>query len=428
MKRLIYLLIPMLFMACGRAMNDEVISVNLSESLIEMNVGEYYTTLTAEVSPASAPVTWSSSDEQIVAVYDGILEGMSVGEATITAKAGNKKATCDVYVYSPDGRQIILNTYLVELQKGDTFSFVCHNAYGLPVEWSSSDSEIAEVNENGVVLAKKGGTAIIKATTELAEAEAVVAVKRNWGNYALVWSEDFEGNILDESVWNIETGTGKGGWGNNEKQYYTGRSENLRVQDGMLQIQALKEDYEGSAYTSARIQTKGKKSFKYGKMEARIKFPKGGGTWPAFWMLGNGAWPACGEIDIVEYVGNLPTRASFALHSSARHGGSPITNVKYFDYNLYEDFHTYGVIWEEEEDKGRDVIKFTVDGEVYFTVTESATTLNSTYYWPYQSDFYFILNLAIGGSMGGSIDDSIFNQDVIMYVDWIHVYQRQEIQ
>lgn len=429
MKRLILFLLPLWMMACIPSNNEDVLSLNLSESMIEMKVGEYNTTLTASVTPASAIVTWTSSDESIVTVDDGILEGKAMGMATITAKAGSKIATCDVYVSSEDGRQITLNTYLVELQKGDTFTFICRNVYGLPVEWSSSDESVVTINSDGVVTARKGGVAIIKATTSVAEDQAVVAVKRHWGNYTLVWEENFDGNSLDESVWNYETGTGNGGWGNQEKQYYTAREKNIRVKDGNLQIQAYKEDYNGSAYTSARIQTKGKKSFKYGKMEARIKFPAGGGTWPAFWMLGsNGAWPACGEIDIVEYVGNIPKRASFALHSSARHGGSPITKVTYFDNNLYEDFHTYGVIWEEEEDIGRDVIKFTVDDVVYFTVTENATYLNSTYYWPYQQYYYFILNLAIGGNMGGAIDDAIFNNDVIMYVDWVRVYQRSEIE
>ena len=94
---------------------------------------------------------------------------------------------------------------------------------------------------------------------------------------------------------------------------------------------------------------------------------------------------------------------------------------------MYEDYHIYGIMWEEEEDMGRDVIKFTVDGEVCFTVTENATYINSAYYWPYQQDFYFILNLAIGGNMGGSIDNSMFEHDVTMKVDWVRVYQRQEI-
>ena len=431
MKRILLYLLPVVLIACAPAKNEstEVISLQLSQSLVELNVGDYYTDLYATVTPSTATVVWSSSDESVVKVLDGILEGVGMGMATITAKAGTKLATCDVYVYSADGNEITLNKYLVELQKGETFEFVCRNAYGLPVVWSSSDEDIVSVDDKGVATARKGGVATITAKTDVAQVQAVVAVKRQWGSYTLVWEENFENSKLDETVWNYETGTGNGGWGNNEKQYYTSREKNIWVKDGILNIQALKEDYEGSKYTSARIQTKGKKSFKYGKMEARIKFPEGKGTWPAFWMLGSsGAWPACGEIDIVEYIGSLPTRASFALHSSARHGGSPISSVKFFDKNLYEDYHTYGIVWEEEEDMGRDMIEFTVDGDVYFTVTENSTYLNSSYYWPYQQNFYFILNLAIGGNMGGSIDDSIFEHDVVMKVDWIKVYQRAEIE
>ena len=164
MKRWFLFFIPIVFITCTPKENENVLSISLSKSMIEMNTGEYYTDLVATVNPASANVTWSSSDEGVVVVYDGILEGKGMGMATITAKAGTKIATCDVYVYSSDGRQITLNTYLVELQKGETYSFICRNAYGLPVEWSSSDEAIVSVNSEGVVTALKGGVAIIKST------------------------------------------------------------------------------------------------------------------------------------------------------------------------------------------------------------------------------------------------------------------------
>lgn len=162
-------------------------------------------------------------------------------------------------------------------------------------------------------------------------------------------------------------------------------------------------------------------------MEARIKFPGGKGTWPAFWMMGeSGNWPKCGEIDIIEHIGSQDTRASFALHTQEKNGsnGRNWHGTHFFDNPLSNDFHTYGVEWCEEEENGKDCIRFTVDGEVYATVWESK--IGDTVSWPFCQPHYFILNLAIGGTMGGSIDDAIFNQKRIMYVDWVRVYQRQE--
>ena len=162
-------------------------------------------------------------------------------------------------------------------------------------------------------------------------------------------------------------------------------------------------------------------------MEARIKFPGGVGTWPAFWMMGeSGGWPKCGEIDIMEHVGYLDNRASFALHTQEKNGsnGRNWHATHFFDYPLSNDFHVYGVEWCQEEENGKDCIHFLVDGEIYATVWE--TKIGDHDSWPFYKPHYFILNLAIGGNMGGKVDDSIFNQQRIMYVDWVRVYQRQE--
>jgi beta-glucanase (GH16 family) len=253
----------------------------------------------------------------------------------------------------------------------------------------------------------------------------MVAVSHNWGEYSLVWSDEFNGDKVDESIWNYNLGGN--GWGNNESQYYTNRPENIRLINGCLEIEARKEKYENREYTSARIYSKGKKSFLYGKMEARIKFPGGKGTWPAFWMMGeSGGWPKCGEIDIMEHVGSIDNRASFALHTQEKNGmnGRNWHSTHFFDYPLSNDFHTYGVEWCQEEENGKDCIRFFVDGVEYATVWENNIGDHDS--WPFYKPHYFILNFAIGGNMGGKVDDAIFNQKRIMYVDWVRVYQRQE--
>ena len=258
--------------------------------------------------------------------------------------------------------------------------------------------------------------------------------------YKLVWNDEFDGDALDTTKWSCQIGTGTSegltDWGNQELEYYTDEEKNVRVEDGNLVITAIKEEERvgGKMFTSARLRTmtdEGEVLFatKYGRVEARIKLPEGEGLWPAFWMLGeSGSWPKCGEIDIMEHVGYLDNRASFALHTQEKNGmnGRNWHATHFFDYPLSNDFHVYGVEWCQEEENGKDCIRFFVDGVEYATAWENKIGDHDS--WPFYKPHYFILNLAIGGNMGGRVDDAIFNQQRIMYVDWVRVYQRQEIQ
>ena len=295
------------------------------------------------------------------------------------------------------------------------------------VTWTSSDESIATV-ENGIVTGVNDGHAIITAQIGNAKGKADIYVIQEGGTYQgeyqLIWEEEFDGNALDETRWNIETGGG--GWGNQEKQYYTDRSENLRVKNGQLEIEARKETYYNSAYTSARINTKNKFDVAYGKIEARINFPKGRGTWGAFWMLGYGSWPTCGEIDIVEHVGNNPTYASHATHTRAKNGTKGNNwHAGQTVENLEGEYHVYGVEWLRTYWMGVDALKFYVDDEYVGSAYASSTSTFED--WPFTSQRpeFIILNMAIGGTMGGSINEDAFNNPVIMYVDWVRVYQKQ---
>ena len=169
-----------------------------------------------------------------------------------------------------------------------------------------------------------------------------------------LWNDEFD--TLDTTKWTFEIGTGASGWGNNEKQYYTGRSENAYVQGGILHIKANKESYKGSGYTSARMITKGKFSFTYGTVEARIALPTGKGIWPAFWMLGENidqvSWPTCGEIDIIESINDESIvygtnhwayngeHASYGNNTSDFHGAKKELDIT--------QFHTYKLTWDEK--------------------------------------------------------------------------------
>ena len=235
--------------------------------------------------------------------------------------------------------------------------------------------------------------------------------------FTLVWEENFDGDSLNMEDWNFELGDGCDygicGWGNQELQRYT--DSNHTISDGLLTIQVEK----GNFYTSTRITTKGKKEFQYGKIEARIKLPQGDGLWPAFWMLGNdidtNSWPACGEIDVMEYVGRMPGIVHHSLHTTSS-SGATINTQKVIVPNLEGDFHTYAIEWSIK------AIDFFVDGEKQYTY---APGTNNPDYWPFDKPFFLILNAAVGGNFGGPVSsDDIFPQQY--QIDYIKVYQRAE--
>jgi beta-glucanase (GH16 family) len=239
-----------------------------------------------------------------------------------------------------------------------------------------------------------------------------VTVTVSQPNTNLVWSEEFDVNgAPNPAKWGYDLGTGSGGWGNNELQYYTSRPENVIVEGGVLKVKALKESYSGSQYTSARILTKDKFAFKYGKVEVRAKLPVGVGTWPAIWMLGSDigsvGWPACGEIDIMEHLGRDLNKIYGTLHYPGRSGGNANGGTKTIT-NATTEFHKYGLEWSE------DYIKISVDDEVFHQVPNSAGI-------PFNHDFFFIVNIAMGGNFGGAVDPAFTS--ATMEVDYIRVYK-----
>ncbi len=251
---------------------------------------------------------------------------------------------------------------------------------------------------------------------ETSETQTVV----NFTN--LVWQDNFDTDgAPDASKWTYDIGTGTNGWGNNELQYYTNRPENVKVQNGMLEITAIKESYMGSGYTSARILTKGLFERTYGRFEARIKLPWGQGIWPAFWLLGddsNGSviWPQIGEIDIMEYRGQEPTITHGSVHGPGYSGGSPVTK----SYELTNDrfdtgFHVFGIEW------GPNYINYYVDDVLYNQITPS----DANGEWVFNDNsFYIIMNMAVGGSFVGPPNNgTVFPQT--MYVDYVRVYAQE---
>lgn len=423
MKKLFSIFAITLVIVCAgcKPGNQEPVSdLTLEPQSMTLKVSEM---ATISFSGNAGKVTWTCSDTAVVSVTGGVVVAKAIGCAKVTATDNTKSVVCTIYVVGSDGSSLRLTPGQINLEKGDTCRFMVGNTYNLPMTWSSSDESIASVDESGLVHALKPGNAFIILSTGGETIQSLVSVLHYWGEYTLVWSDEFEGTTLDENIWGYNTGGG--GWGNRESQYYTSRPENVRVEDGNLIIEARKEEYEGAQYTSARILSRNKKDFTYGKIEASISLPDGGGLWPAFWMLGYGGWPACGEIDIMEYVGNVPGRVLGTLHTTRDRDGARSSRA-FRKEGLENSFHTYGIEWTQEEKDGADVIRFYVDGEVYSEQIESK--IDNSEYWPFNKPEYLIINMAVGGTLGGNIKDEIFDTPRLLKVDWVRVYQRTEIE
>ncbi len=230
----------------------------------------------------------------------------------------------------------------------------------------------------------------------------------------LVWEDDFTTNgTPDATKWTYDIGTGTNGWGNNEVQYYTDRTDNAVVENGNLVITAKRENFSGSNFTSARLKTQGLFNFKYGRVEVRAKLPEGAGTWPAIWMLGSNfptvGWPFSGEIDIMEQTGAEKNTILATCHwqdtaSNTKADFSQTTAIT----NATSEFHLYTLEWTETS------ISMYLDNTKYYELTNSSML-------PFNQDFFLILNVAMGGTLGGTIDAGF--SEAKMEIDYVKVFQ-----
>jgi beta-glucanase (GH16 family) len=267
-------------------------------------------------------------------------------------------------------------------------------------------------------------------------AAGLLAVSGLTADWKLVWSDEFERDGLpDPAKWSYEEGFVR----NRELQYYTvGRPRNARVENGQLILEAHQERFsnpryraeaperrwqerrEHADYTSASLTTRGRAEWTYGRIEVRAKLPSGRGTWPAIWMLGTNigevGWPACGEIDIMEYVGHDPGVVHAYVHTRGyNHTRGNGRGTRIALPSAEKEFHVHAVEWTPKK------LEFFVDDRKFYTLENDGTGVDS---WPFDAPHYLILNLAIGGAWGGQegIDDSIFPQRY--FIDYVRVYQR----
>ncbi|GAB2547495.1 family 16 glycosylhydrolase [Rufibacter soli] len=240
----------------------------------------------------------------------------------------------------------------------------------------------------------------------------------------LVWSDEFTGEgAIDPTWWSYDLGTGDGGWGNRELQTYTNQLANVRQTGGRLVIEALKQN---GNWTSARVKTQGKFKFTYGRVEWKAKLAPGVGTWPALWMLGEAVttkgWPACGEIDVMEYVDKTPGRVQAALHTPSSYGNTQNVGATQVS-DATSTFHVYAAEWSPTE------IKFFVDNILYYTYAPAVKDART---WPFTEDQFLIMNIAVGGNLGSEptletnglkngIDPNLTSTR--MEVEYVRVYQ-----
>jgi beta-glucanase (GH16 family) len=254
----------------------------------------------------------------------------------------------------------------------------------------------------------------------------------------LIWSQEFAaaaGTGPSTEFWSHETGDGAQfglqGWGNQELQYYTPQNvshdggSNLVIRAERLAAPASADTaddrpsawYGPAEFTSARITTKEHMLFEYGRFEIRAKVPAGSGTWSAFWMLGHdiqtNPWPAVGEIDVMEQIGREANRVFGTLHCAGHHSDHGFGKTLDLEFNLADDFHTYGVNWQPTQ------IDWFIDDHLYFSATPEAMGAEN---WVFDKPYYLLLNLAIGGGLGGEVASDLANPAELV-VDFIRVFK-----
>ncbi|MEO7976325.1 glycoside hydrolase family 16 protein [Flavobacterium sp.] len=341
------------------------------------------------------------------ASFASVAGGTSPDDACLAYNTGGLKTVS----LSPSGSVVMANPDHATQTRGTTMNFSDGGFMGYYIGQSSY--EILSITANRMVVrAVMGGNPALAWYHIFTTTKPTQVPDTNVDYTNLIWSDEFNTDgAPDATKWGYNLGTGDNGWGNNEKQNYTNSPVNVIIQGGNLKITAKKESSGGAAYSSARLVTDSKFKFTYGKIEIRAKLPTGAGTWPAIWMLGQNyatkPWPACGEIDIMEHVGNNQNVVLGTLHYPGRSGGSADSGSKTIA-NVSTEFHVYKAVWSPSS------VKIYADETLIHSVANTSSL-------PFNSDFFLILNVAMGGNLGGNIDAAFTESS--MEVDYVRVYQ-----
>lgn len=343
------------------------------------------------------------------AAFASVAGGSGPSDSCLTYDAGGIKTVS----LSPSESVVTKNPNPATQTRGTMMNFSDNGFMGYYIGQNSY--EILSITANRMVVrAVMGGDASLAWYHIFTTTKPVQNTGPEIDYTNLVWSDEFNvDGAPDATKWNYDLGRGPNndGWGNNEKQNYTTSASNVIVEGGSLKITAKKEASGGVDYSSTRLKSDGKFKFTYGKIEIRAKLPIGKGTWPAIWMLGSNfltkPWPACGEIDIMEHVGNNQNVILSTLHYPGHFGGGGNTGSKTIP-NVSTEFHVYKAIWSPKS-----VTTYVDDVQIHKVANDNTL--------PFNSDFFLILNVAMGGNLGGTIDPA-FTQST-MEIDYVKVYQ-----
>lgn len=324
--------------------------------------------------------------------------------------------------FARHGSDLVQASQTLVFAANETTKTITVNVIGDDIKEGNDDFKvILSTATNGVIIKGIGNGVIENDDTRVDFTNAGYDAPTSYPGYALAWADEFNGTALNLTDWSFENGDGCPsicGWGNNELEYYTSRPENLFFQDGKMIIEARKENFSGKNYTSSKILTRGKKIFKYGRFDIRAKLPKGKGIWPAFWLLPQnnvfGGWPKSGEIDLMEMIGHEANRSYGTLHFGPGPGSTQLGRNYTLPSGVFNDeFHVFSLEWKENQ------IKWFIDGNLFSTYTNADVGSNT---WPFNEDFFMIMNLAVGGNWPGNPDATTYLPQWLI-VDYIRVYQ-----
>jgi len=388
----------LIFISCSKN-SDTTPAPNPGQTVLpEVSVLNVSQPITANSTTLQFYVNLNKSSTSAVSVDYSLVDGTAISpkdyvsaSGTLTIPAGKVQATVDVQVNGdPTNLRRANVQFALQLIK--------------PVQCT-----LATTTAFATILTEDG--------TYLPTDNTGYSTPMTYSGYTLVWSDEFSGSTLDLNTWNQEIGNNSG-WGNNELEYYTNSPKNCFLSNGNLIIEARKEAIGGFSYSSTRMTTQNKKTFKFGRIDIRAKLPVSKGMWPALWMLGSNIssvnWPACGEMDIMELIGTYPGRVSATMHwkNSGGAHASKGNNYNLPSGDFSQQYHVFSMIWT------KDLIKCYVDDQLYVTV--SATDVGATY--PFNADQFFIFNVAVGGDWPGPPDATTpFPQR--MFVDYVRVFQ-----
>lgn len=357
-----------------------------------------------------------------VAVSEGN-SGTTTMNFTLTLnKAASKPVTVKVSTkenFAKAGEDFTAVDQTVTLAAGEISKIVTVSVVADDLKEADDDFQLVLSDPVNCILTNNYATGIItNDDTKIPVGDAGYTSPASYPGMNLVWSEEFNGSQLNTNDWNYDVGDGcpNCGWGNNELEYYTA-GENLYFSGGKMIIEARKESKGGKNYTSTRLTSLGKRSFKFGRIDMRAKLPKGQGMWPAFWMMGETfptlGWPTCGEIDIMEFLGHDVSKVYSAIHFKFGAGPRNITKSLINASPLPDEYHVFSLVWVQ--DSFKTLIDDKMIGE--FKLSDLAGTS-----YPFNEKFYFLINLAVGGNWPGAPNASTYFPQWY-YVDYIRVFQ-----